>query len=349
MKILVIRLKHIGDALISLPVCKSLKQSIPDCRVDYMVYEHIAPLFLHHPAVDNVVVITPEERRNRWKYFQKMRAIRQARYDMVIDLLTVPITAWITRFSGARWRVGFDKGKWRSKLYNTRVKYPSTGGSLEAKLAIFQGMTFPVRIDRHYDVVITAKERDDMRARMLAAGIPAEVPVLLFSPISRLGLKNWPEAYFVDLIDYCLAQYGAHAVMIWGPDEREAVHALANRLAQRERVVTSLQTSDVRELAVLSSCCNLFIGNDSGPRHIAEAVDTPTFTIFSPAVSKFAWLPNQSDRHRGVDMCDVFDIDESAWHERVSEFERDAYRCYKMLTPELVISRLQPMLERYAR
>ena len=204
MKILVIRLKQIGDALISLPVCKSLKHALPDAQVDYLVYEHIGPLFHHHPAVDNVLTITPEERDNPWKYFQKMRAIRKARYDLVIDLLTVPVTVLMTRYSGARLQLGFDKGKWRSKLYKTPVPHPKSGGSLDAKLSILDGLPFDVEHLRGFEVNLRDNEITDMQKRMEESGLVPHKPTLLFSPVSRLGSKNWPVDYFTNVVNYCL-------------------------------------------------------------------------------------------------------------------------------------------------
>ncbi len=345
MKILVIRLKQIGDALISLPVCKSLKKTFPDAQVDYLLYEHIAVLFHHHPAIDNVLVITPEERRRRWKYFKKMLAIRRARYDMIIDLMTVPVTVLTTRLSGAKWQIGFDKGKWRSRLYNVQVPHPEKSGSLDAKLAILKGMPFPVEIDRNFDVVLTPGEVSAMRKRMTATGIDLRKPILLFSPISRLDSKTWPEDYFVSLLDYCVSRFDAQAVLIWGPGERDGVQRLAERAQSQDRVFATIETADLRELAALAKNCVLFIGNDSGPRHVAEAVGIPTFTIFSPFTGKFAWIPHMGNRHRGVDMCDALDIDEQTWYERAQEFRSHGHRYYRKITPELVISKLQPMLQ----
>ncbi|MDA9981364.1 glycosyltransferase family 9 protein [Gammaproteobacteria bacterium] len=345
MKILVIRLKQIGDALISLPVCKSLKHAIPDAQIDYLVYEHIGPLFHHHPAIDNVLTITPEERDSPRKYFRKMQAIRQSRYDLVIDLLTVPVTVLMTRYSGARLQLGFDKGKWRSKLYKIPVPHPKSGGSLDAKLSILEGLPFDVERLRGFEVILTDNEIMEMRKRMDDSGLVPHKPILLFSPVSRLSTKNWPEDYFVEIVNYCLENYDVQGVMIWGPGEKSAVDSLARGIKKPDRIATGIETHNLRELAALSRQCTLFIGNDSGPRHVAEATGTPTFTIFSPPISKYAWLPHRGQRHRGVDMCDVLGIDEPTWHKRVPEFQREMEAYYRRITPDLVIDKLNPMLK----
>ena len=64
MKILVVRFKQIGDSILTGPLCYSLKKSFPDAQVDYVVYDHIAPLFEKNKYIDNVISITKEERKN---------------------------------------------------------------------------------------------------------------------------------------------------------------------------------------------------------------------------------------------------------------------------------------------
>lgn len=266
---------------------------------------------------------------------------------MVIDLLTVPITVLMTRFSGAKWQIGFDKGKWRSHLYKIPVPHLATGSSLDAKLSILQGVPFDVKVVRSFDVVLKKVEIDDMRKRMSSAGITPDRRALLFSPISRLAIKNWPEDSFAAVVDYCLEQYDVHAVMVWGPGEQTPVQSLANKIKHQDRVCTRIHTQSLRELAALAKNCVLFVGNDSGPRHVAEAVDTPTFTIFSPPIAKHAWLPHQGCRHQAVDMCDVLQIDEQTWMKRVGEFQKNQDYFYRTITPELVIKKLDPMLRKF--
>lgn len=345
MRILVIRLKHIGDALLSLPVCRSLRKTLPDAGTDYLVYDHIAPLFRHDPAVDNVVTISAEDRHSPRRYLQKMMAIRRRRYDIVIDLLTVPVTAWITRLSGAGLRIGFDKGKWRSRLYNVRLPYPETGGSLNAKLVALQGLPFEVTVDRSFDVVLLDDEVQAMCRRMNDAGMDPDRPAILFSPVSRVSSKTWPDDYFVAMVEHCLENHDVQALMISGPGEEQVVKALARRVRYADRVFADVETADVRELAALARNCAIFVGNDSGPRHIAEAAGIPTFTIFTPTVLKRAWLPNPGPRHRGVDVLDALDIDEDTWRTELSCGGVDVAHWYRRITPELVIRRLAPMLD----
>lgn len=344
MKILVIRLKQIGDALLSRPVCASLRKTYPEARIDYLVYEHIAPLFANDPAIDNVRVITPRQRDNQWLYFRMVLALRRQHYDIVIDLHTAPVSVFTTLMSGAPVQIGFDKGKWRSRLYKTAVPHRGELGALDSKLGILDGLPGPVQRDRTMKLFLEPAEVLAAAERLRSHGLDLQRTILLFSPISRLGEKNWPPDYFVSLIDHCLAACDAQAVLIWGPGEREAVQAIASRVDREHRVCAELATDTLRELAAVAANCALFIGNDSGPRHIAEAAGIPTFTLFAPMVKKSVWIPNPGVRHRAVDMTDLLKIDDAGWFELAGDFRSRMDEYYRRMTPQFVQERLDPML-----
>ena len=82
------------------------------------------------------------------------------------------------------------------------------------------------------------------------------------------------------------------------------------KLGLRTDVFTNVVTESIRELAVLLSECDMFIGNEGGPRHIAQGVDTPSVAIFSPSAEKKEWLSNANERHRGIEYLDILTKEE---------------------------------------
>ena len=72
MKILVVRFKQIGDSILASPMCNTLKKTFPDAEIDYVLYEHVSPIFKNHKYIDNVISITKEEQKNPFKYIAKV-------------------------------------------------------------------------------------------------------------------------------------------------------------------------------------------------------------------------------------------------------------------------------------
>lgn len=350
MKFLVIRFKEIGDAILSLPVCTSLKKSFPGAQVDYLVYEHVAPLFEGHPDVDHVLTITRSERDHPLQYLKKMLWLRRQRYDAVFDLITLPASAAITYLSGAKRRVGFDHKKNRSFLYETRVPHPVTGNSITAKLALLEGFGGKLVLDASFPrLSLREEELRAMDRRIAAAGIDRARPVFAFAVYSRDDFKRWPPEYFVEVIERCLERYGAQAVMIWGPGEGDYVRAVAACVRQMASVFTVIETRDLRELAALLAHCDLFIGNDGGPRHVAEGVGLPTLSIYSPVFEKGGWLPTPGPRHRGLDVTDVLGISREEHKARVPEFRERLWEYYRRITPEMALREIEQLVRQLSR
>ena len=142
----------------------------------------------------------------------------------------------------------------------------------------------------------------------------------------------------------CLDRYRAQIVLSWGPGEKDYVEHAARQLGDRDDVHTEIQTQDVRELATLARHCDLLVGNDSAPRHIAEAVGTPTLAIFSPRTAKQQWMPTLDERHQGIDLGDALGAADAGWREEITDVAANLEHYYRMITPEIVIARLERML-----
>jgi len=118
-RILVIRYKFIGDVLMTSALCNSLKKSFPNSEVDYMVHAVSAPLFEHHPYIDNVIAVTDAERKNIWKYLRKAKSIGSKQYDIIIDTSSTAKTQLVSLFSRqTKYRIGREK-KRKSFTFST--------------------------------------------------------------------------------------------------------------------------------------------------------------------------------------------------------------------------------------
>ncbi len=345
MKILVIQLKRIGDAVVSLPVCSSLRRTFPEARIDYMLYDHVAPLFINHPDIDNIVAVTREERRRPLRYLAKILQLRRTGYEIVLDLKTLPASALTTLFSGAKLRIGFDHPRSRAWVYDVTVPRRVEGmNAVERRLQLLGGLGRPIETVSGFSIYLGDTEVAAMRQRMAAAGVDFDGPVLAFDITSSRPYKTWPLDYFVALMRGCIADYGAQAVLTSGPGERRYVEDAARQVGNAHAVVSGVETTDVRELAALISNCDILIGNDSAPRHIAEAVGVPTLAVFSPRTSKHQWMPTLNALHQGVDLGDALHIQDKNWKKAVSDVNANLEAYYRMITPEVVRERLDSML-----
>ncbi len=341
MKVLIVRLKQIGDSILALPVCNTLRKSAPNVEIHFMVYEHIAPLFEDHRSIDKVVVMSPEHRNSKTAFFCLLKTIREQHYDAVLDIINTPTSLLITCFSGAKIQAGFLNKKLRTRLYRNKVHNLGDGAG-RRKVPVLEALNIPLKYDYSIDIDLNDNEIMRMKAALNAAGISADKPLIAMMVYSRRDYKIWPADYFVKLSDHLVRKYGAQLYFVYGPGEEDAVKKIAARVQQNRNVFTQPQAPSTRDLACLLRCVDFFIGNDGGPRHIAQAVGTSTFSIFSPLFSKTGWIPNYPDPyHQAIDITDVENV-----NNRIRKnFKENLRDYYLKIHPQMVIERVDAMLE----
>lgn len=348
-KILVIRLKQIGDALLSLPVCNSLRLTYPNAQIDYLVYEHIKPLLEGQQAIDRILTISAQERNNKKLYFKKVWWLRQQKYDIVLDMINVPISAMTARLTGAEQIIGFDKKRLRKHLYKTAVAHADEIGkdTVGKKLTILSGLKEPSQLAHDWQLAVSDQEKLAIKQKMENAGIDFDRPVFFIAATSRKSSKFWPNEYVIKVLNHIKQQHKAQLVFNWIPGpEGDFVKETVASLEDVKDVFVDIEFS-LRELAAAISVSDFFFGNDGGPSHMAVGTGVPSLAVFSPIHEKENWLPAGKQKHQGVCIKDALQIDEAERRKMLPQIKQNLADHYRRITPELVIERLDKMVERY--
>ncbi|WP_300357102.1 glycosyltransferase family 9 protein [Fusobacterium sp.] len=343
MKILVVRFKQIGDAILSSPICNTLKKTFPDAEIDYVLYEHVAPLFENHKYIDNVIRITKGEQKNPFKYFFKVWKITRKKYDIVIDIMSTPKSEFFTLLSlSSSYRIGRKK-KYRGYTYTHKIEEPRDA---KDKVDKFLRMLKPLEekykvvYDNNYTLTISDEEKKYMKDKMKKAGIDFLKPVVACAINSRVPSKVYPIECMVEIINTLLKDLDIQIIFYYSPNEKEFAHNVhKNLLNNNKKIFSNIETSSIRELAMLLSNCDMFFGNEGGPRHLAQSLDVPSFAIFNPDSDKKEWIPNANDRHQGVEVRDIM--------ENTENMTRDEK--YRLMTPEYIVSKVKEIYFKYVR
>lgn len=349
MKILLVRFRQIGDALLSSVLCNSLKKSFPDSQIDYVVYDFITPLFYNHPYIDNVISITNEERKNPFKYFMKAWKVTRTKYDIVIDLMATPKSELFTLLSPkATFRIGTygsRKKRFRGNTYTHGVFEPKTSvDQCDKFLKLLAPLETKYNIIYDHDFVLglTSDEKITMNKKMINSGIDFSKKVFAFAVNSRRPEKVYPVENMKKLVNLTLDKYpDSQIILFYSPDEKEFVKNFHKELNNNPRIFSNIETKSIRELAVLISQCDLFIGNEGGPRHLAQAVKLPSLSIWRHNIRK-DWLPNKSDWNRGIATED--------FKNTISNYdELNHWEKYALITPEKVLDEVIDMVNKYVK
>jgi len=354
-RILLTRLRLIGDVVFTTPVVSALRRRHPDAHLAYLVEPHAAPVVAGNPHLDHVIVAAPPDAPRRLgKDLALARRLRAAHYDLAIDLHGGPRSALLTWLSGAPRRIGYEIA-WRGWMYTDRV---ARSRALRPRHSVVNqwdllgplGFGPPDPESDPTEMVIPERAADAVAARLRASGIDPAVDRLIVVHVSAGNpFRRWPTASFASLVAR-LARNDRRRriVVISGPSERHAareVGAFARaELAEDGRVFDDVEF-DLVELRALVERAALFIGGDSGPLHVAGTSGVPVVGLYGPTLSSRSapWRPGRFV----TESVELADLACRPCHQR--RCEPGDYRCLGWIAPERVADAAERALARAGR
>lgn len=280
-RVLVIRLRSIGDTVLCTPSLIALRRFLPDAQIDILLEGWVAPLLEGFDTVDNILSAGTE----MGSRLQTAREIRRNKYDVVFNQHGGTTATFFARASGARHLVGFA-GYQYSFLYNHRVPPASEFWgqekvhSAEQQLALAGSVGVPVEDRPKGRLAVTPEAlrsvREKLDAEMGRRGDAGRRDFALIHPAAAFDTKQWAAENFARTVEY-LAEKGMGAVAVAAKGERGVLDAL---VSYSNVPVTIFDDLTLPEITALASQARVFVGNDSGIAHIAAAVGTPTVVIF---------------------------------------------------------------------
>ena len=308
-RILVVKCFGFGSILQMVPMLTGLKESFPDARVTLLTFTQNVNVARLIPAIDDVAAI--EFRKGLFVFLvQTLKAIatlRRARFDLIMDCeffsYYVAVLMHLVRRPNTVTIGFFNNRRVRDWLFTHMIAIDQ---SHHISLLFFKMLT-PLGVAPKYrplhECAITTGEGAEARVRQLLAEItPGGADRRIVMNINASDLcpnRRWPMEYFARLVGMITqaAGYGEHArvLLIGGPEDAAYVSELVGRLAMPGVHSLAGQIS-IEELAVLLKEADLFIGNDSGPLHLAMACGLPTVSIFGPETPHL--YGPQGGRHR---------------------------------------------------
>ena len=287
---LIIHTGQIGDNLLTTPVIRSIRKAIPRAYIAFLTTPQNLQVFTYNPYLDEIILL--EKSMQVGEYTRFLLNIKKRKFDIVLDYLCNPRTAFITWFSDAPQRLGYDL-RFRKYAYNVVVtRDPKPKYSVDFKYDLLK--VLGIQGDG-YGLDLFLPESADRFAMEFLSGIKkTSAPLITMSVVSRRAYKQWAPEKFARLGDMLISRLGASLVLVWGPGEKTYVQQVMYMMKQKPFL--SPQTESIKELAAIIRHSDMHIGNDNGVKHIAIAVHTPTVTVHGPS-DPVSWEPPDSPLH----------------------------------------------------
>jgi len=297
MKLLVIQQKRIGDVLTSTILSNNLKKFYPDATVDYMCYPNCVDVLKENPNIDNIIVLTNEVRKSYPKLLKFIFQIRSQKYDAVIDAYSKLETNLITLFSGAKYKISYDKG-YSKMFYNYNMKRIPNGTKSELGLAIdnrlllLKPLIKETITDYKPKIFLTPNEIQEAKNLLGKFGIEVgKKPLLMMGILGSEWYKTYPLENMAKIIDFAVEKLDADILFNYIPSQTEEAQKVYDFCTEKTKknIHFDLYAKGLRPFLGLLSQCDMLIGNEGGSVNMAKALNVPTFSLFSPSVDKETW------------------------------------------------------------
>jgi lipopolysaccharide heptosyltransferase II len=342
MRILLVRLRLIGDVAFTTPLIGALRRTYPDAHLTYVVEPMAAPVVEGNPHLNEIVVLP--RRKGLRRVGDDLSAawhLRSSRFDVAIDLHGGPRAAWLTWASGAPVRIGYRTAG-RSWMYTHAV---SRAPNLRPRHSVINqwDLLAPLGIpvgDPGRDPIAMAENpaaAARIERRLAEAGIDSTHTLVVVHVSAGNPFRRWPlESFAKAVVELARADPGRRFVITAGPSDLDAVRKIVDAV---QRVLGPVPVAfhgevDLGELKALVARAGVYIGGDSGPLHIAATTRTPIVALFGPT------LPERSMPWRDP-RCFSEAVDEGPLpcrpcHQR--HCEPGDFRCLTRITPDRVVA-----------
>ena len=266
---------RLGNAILATPAILLFRRNFPNAKIDFVGGSAAKPLFNNLP-IDHFYSVFHNYLKASWSYLVLLRELRAQKYDLAVDVSgsSTAMGAVLVGASGARWRAGLV-GKW-DLWFNLRFPRSSVCNKYQSMTHLVDAMGLESAAC-HPQVILSPDELALGRQRACTTFGDSEGPVVgVFVGGRKSRGKRWDKENFLRLA-LMLNGRGAKVMIFVGPEERELAAYFHGEVGVRSKVVFE---PDLRRFAMLISACDLFVACDSGPVHLACALQVRTVAIF---------------------------------------------------------------------
>ncbi len=277
-RILIIKPSAVGDVVHALPILNLLRKRYPQATIDWVVTPTCAGILDRHPQLNDAILFDRKRLGGAWKNREIRKELvtfakrlREAKYDVVLDLQGLFRSGWMAWKTGAAVRIGFRKAReFAPVFYTHRVDIGTTEQhAIERYLSIAEQLGCP------RGPVEFVFPHDYTDRSHVASMVPLTTKYAVLLPGTNWVTKRWPVEHFAALVQPLKERFGLETVVAGGAYE-------ASIVGQIKPAYDVTMKTTLRQLVALLERADLVIANDSGPMHIAAALGKPLVTMFGP-------------------------------------------------------------------
>jgi len=323
----------VGDFIMAIPAFKAIRDHYPQSHISLLLRRPLDELIEGAPWFDDLITCPSSRDRPSWgQYLRLIYTLYRRAFEMAIifpNSFSSACLLWLARIPR---RVGYARDG-RSLLLTDRIRPPRERGQFlpQPMIEYYGGLLHHLRIPysgRGLRLYVSERHKEEALELLQKEGLLTDQPLVGINPSAGYGpSKYWRSDYFAQVADALIEQYGCQILLLPGPGE---YHLGWEIKAQMNRPAIILRGEEVNLglLKALIDQCHLFITTDSGPRHIAVALDKPVVVIMGPT------HPAYSEVGHKKTLILREELDCSPCHLKVCPTD---HACMESITPQKVL------------
>ena len=276
MKICIVKLSAMGDIIHAMVALQFIKKEIPNAQIDWVVESGFKGVLEDNPHIDNILPINlktiKKKKSEIFTQYKILKTFSKNSYDIIIDAQGLLKSAIVSKIIGAKIIAGFDKNSIRegiaSIFYNKKISIAYDANTIDRNATV---LCEPLGIK------ITSQKILDKERFLFSSSNIKNLPdnFNLFVIGSTWESRNYPKEKFVEIAEALKVK----TFIVWGSEDE---HQKAIWMSEKSQYLEVLPRGNLNDLKYIISKCNLLIGNDTGPTHMAWGLNIPSITIFGP-------------------------------------------------------------------
>lgn len=278
-RILIIQTAFLGDVVLATGLVEKLHARFPQAQLDFLVRKGNESLLKDHPLLNQTLIW--DKKQGKYKsLFRLLAHLRKQKYDLVVNVQRFGSTGILTASSGAKETVGFDKNPF-SLLFTRRYQHDINSGTheVERNHLLIQSIT---------DATAAKPKLYPSEADFAKVEVYKQAPFICMAPTSVWFTKQFPKEKWVTLINTIDSKYKIY--LLGSPADKEYCNEIISQSINRQ--VTNLcgNLSLLQSAALMRDAVLNYV-NDSGPMHLASALNAPTCAVYCSTIPGFGFGP----------------------------------------------------------
>jgi len=353
-RILVIAPSWVGDAVMATPALRALREHYPAAHITWLCRRYVKPVLSGLPYADRVLTYRSGKRAKHNaggrgdSIFELAARLRRARFDTALLLTNSFKSALVCRMARIKQVVGYDRDGRSLLLSDKLLPHREKGKYVPSPMLRYYLGLVQYLGSRHrsatMELAISAKERQAAEAIFARSGLPADIehparhgqgPLVMINPGAQYGAaKCWLPENFAAVADQLIEERGATILVSGTPRERRIIDSILRHM-KHDAVDLSAHGLTLGALKEIVRRCDLMVTNDTGPRHIAAALNVPVITVFGPTHPEWTEINFPAERKVAVKVfC-------GPCQKKLCPLD---HRCMKLVTPDAVLQAARELL-----